>query len=169
MPAVIDIFDDRRHRLPQRRPPTTQSPQIAPISNRKKTGGPPPFSCGIDYFTRRVLPAASPAPRFFTNNHAQLATPPKSAGARQSQHDLCRTNSFYCNVHAFFRGLMAAAAGSIAGFAFLLPPPATGSSNERWRRSAVGLARLSLADAEPVTGISWDKIAEHERQLPPFG
>src|SRR5215469_14031407 len=44
-----------------------------------------------------------------------------------------------------FRGLLATAAGSIAGFAFF-PPPATGSSNDRWRRSAVGLARLCLAD-----------------------
>ena len=74
-----------RNRYFCRRSPTTQSPQIAPISNCKKTGGPPPFSCGIDYFTRGVLPAAAPAPRFFTNNHAQPATPPKSAGARQSQ------------------------------------------------------------------------------------
>ena len=53
---------------------------------------------------------------------------------------------------------MAAAAGSIAGFALLLLPPATGRSNERWRRSAVGLARLSLADAEPVTGISCARL-----------
>jgi hypothetical protein len=56
--------------------------------------------------------------------------------------------------HAFFRGLTATAAGSVGVSSFLLRPPPTGRSKERWRRSAAGLARLSLAVAPPVTAVS---------------
>src|SRR5690349_7229691 len=41
--------------------------------------------------------------------------------------------------------LVAARAGSVAASSFFLRPPAIGRSNERWPRSAVGLARFCLA------------------------
>ena len=61
-------------------------------------------------------------------------------------------------VHAFFRDLTATAVGSIAGAAFLRLPPATGRSNDRWRRSAAGLGRFSLAVMAPVEGISCARL-----------
>jgi hypothetical protein len=44
---------------------------------------------------------------------------------------ICFAKALYVSVRAFFRGLVATAAGSIAGSSFLLRPPATGKSNER--------------------------------------
>src|SRR5215467_3439173 len=64
----------------------------------------------------------------------------------------------YATVDAFSRGLMAAAAGSIARFCFLLPLPATGRSNDRWRRSAAGLARLPLVVLASIAGGSWARL-----------
>jgi hypothetical protein len=37
-----------------------------------ETGPSPAVSCGIEYFTRSVLPGASTAPRFFTDDFARL-------------------------------------------------------------------------------------------------
>ena len=56
---------------------------------------------------------------------------------RQAMGSTASEPRYYC-AHAFFRGLTATAAGSVAVFSLLLRPPATGRSNERWRRSAAG-------------------------------
>ena len=62
------------------------------------------------------------------------------------------------SAHAFFRGLIATAAGSVAVASFLLRPPATGRGNERWRRSAAALARLSLAVVPPAAGVACARL-----------
>jgi hypothetical protein len=64
----------------------------------------------------------------------------------------------YGSTHAFFGGLIATAAGLVAGSSFLLRPPATGRSNDRWRRSAAGLARFSLAVMTPVAVVSCARL-----------
>jgi len=51
--------------------------------------------------------------------------------------------ALYPSLDAFFRDLTATAAGSITGFSLFRLPPAMGRSNDGWRRSAVGLGRLS--------------------------
>jgi hypothetical protein len=60
----------------------------------------------------------------------------------------------YTSAHAFFRGLTATEAGAVADPSFLLRPPATGRSNDRWRRSAAGLARFFLA-VVPLIACVW--------------
>jgi len=51
--------------------------------------------------------------------------------------------ALYPSLDAFFRDLTATAAGSITGFSLFRLPPAMGRSNDGWRRSAVGMGRLS--------------------------
>src|SRR5262249_10436149 len=46
-------------------------PRQTGISSQE-TGAALPLCCGIDYFTRRVLPGASPAPRFSRANSIEL-------------------------------------------------------------------------------------------------
>src|SRR5690349_23421690 len=82
---------------------------------------------------------------------------PSACGAIHSQGDPFRA-LLYTSLDAFFRGLIATAAGSVAGSSFRFRPLATGRSNDRWRRSAAGLARFFLAVVPLIAGASCERL-----------
>src|SRR5262249_44050364 len=84
-------------------------------------------------------------------------TPQEREPAQEGQGDPF-VKAPHASAHAFFRGLTATEAGSVAASSFLLRRPATGRSNERWRRSAAGLARFRFGLAPPVPGICWIRL-----------
>ena len=64
----------------------------------------------------------------------------------------------YASLDAFFRGLIATAAGLVTGSSLLVRPPATGKSNDRWRGAAARLARFSLPIVPLIAGVSCARL-----------
>src|SRR5215469_2758273 len=139
------------------------------IVNRSSTVGATkstmrPDRIGPLYWKHRTSPSDDPARRDRTHprklSRATCYRPRRSLQARgrlNAASVIRFARLLYASLDAFLRRLIATAADPVTGCSFFFRPPATGRSNDRWRRSA-GPARFFLAAVPLIAGVSCARL-----------